>query len=419
VTVGTFPKSARRIFEPSTMAATTPSTADALNDTDGAPCKERRGARHVTVHEDESTWKAVAVLVSIGVLILATACASHKKVTIRAPSSSVWLELGGAIGLSVALNVLLAACCWHWSSRKPALLALGGLLLVIPYTLPLRGIAATAMALILFIGVWKLLDVLAGTSPPALRSAGFPSFVAHFASPVEYRLDARLAVAARRGLWRAELWELTQICASLSLVLSVHGALSAHTVASTAAAALTLYAEVWMVYLFLRVLTSAFSTLLALCGFAPRTMWRAPLLTSTSVSDFWGRRWNLLIHGLFRRTVFSPLTLRGVPAWAAGALAFAISGLFHEYAFALQQPSLRDSLGRCLLFFLAQAPAVSAEKALRRRLGVPQLLQHSATACTIGCTLLIVPFAPLFMHPLKTSDVFASIFDLVPRVAFE
>merc|ERR1719483_1022799 len=168
-----------------------------------------------------------------------------------------------------------------------------------------------------------------------------------------------------------------QICASLSLVLSVHDALSAHTVTSRAAAALTLYAEVWMVYLFLRVLTGAFSTLLAVCGFAPRTMWRAPLLTSTSVSDFWGRRWNLLIHGLFRRTVFSPLTQRGVPAWAAGALA--IAGLFHEYAFALQQPSLRDSLGRCLLFFLAQAPAVSAEKALRRRLGVPLLLQHSAT----------------------------------------
>ena len=46
--------------------------------------------------------------------------------------------------------------------------------------------------------------------------------------------------------------------------------------APTAVAALTLYAEVWMIYLFLRVLTGAFSTLLALCGFAPRTMWRAP-----------------------------------------------------------------------------------------------------------------------------------------------
>ena len=399
----------------------TPSTADALNDAD-APGRDTGGARHASAHEDESTWKAVAVLASIGVLILATACAtSPQTVTIRTPIWSVWLELGAALGLGVCLNVLLAARCW--SRKPPAVLALGGLLLVIPYTLPLRGIAASAVALINFVGVWKSLDVLAGTSPPALQSAGFPSFVAHFASPVEYQLDARSAVVARPGLWRAELWQLTQICASLSLVLSVHGALSANTLAPilapTAVAALTLYAEVWMIYLFLRVLTGAFSTLLALCGFAPRTMWRAPLLTSTSVADFWGRRWNLLIHGLFRRTVFSPLSRRGVPAWAAGALAFAVSGLFHEYAFALQQPSLRDSLGRCLLFFLAQAPAVSAEKALRRRLGVPPLLRHSATACTVGCTLLLVPFAPLFMHPLKTSDVFATIFDLVPRVAFD
>ena len=270
----------------------TPSTTEALNDAD-APGRDKGGARHARAHEDESTWKAVAVLASIGVLILATACAtSPQTVTIRTPIWSVWLELGAALGLGVCLNVLLAARCW--SRKPPAVVALGGLLLVIPYTLPFRGIAASGLALVNFIGVWKSLDVLAGTSPPALQSAGFPSFVAHFASPVEYQLDARSAVVARPGLWRAELWELTQICASLSLVLSVHGALSAHTLAPilapTAVAALTLYAEVWMIYLFLRVLTGAFSTLLALCGFAPRTMWRAPLLTSTSVADFWGRR---------------------------------------------------------------------------------------------------------------------------------
>merc|ERR1740130_633890 len=166
-----------------TSMAKTPSTADALNDADDAPSKEKSvGARPARAHEDESTWKAVAVLVSIGMLILATACATTQQtVTIRAPNSSVWLELGGAIGLSVALNMLLAACCWH--SRQPmVVLSLGGLLLVIPYTLPLRGIAGSAVALINFIGVWKSLDVLAGPSPPALRSAGFLSFVAHFAS---------------------------------------------------------------------------------------------------------------------------------------------------------------------------------------------------------------------------------------------
>ena len=69
--------------------------------------------------------------------------------------------------------------------------------------------------------------------------------------------------------------------------------------------------------------------MLACGGFVPRTMWRAPLLASTSAADFWGRRWNLLIHGLFRRTVFRPLTERGVPGWGAGAIAFALSGPAH------------------------------------------------------------------------------------------
>ena len=145
-------------------------------------------------------------------------------------------------------------------------------------------------------------------------------------------------------------------------------------------------------------------------------MFRAPLSRATSISDFWSHRWNLLIHGLFRRTVFAPLTARGVPAWAAGALAFALSGAFHEYAFALGQPAQAASLGRCLMFFVAQAPAVSVEKRLRRAVGVPPPFDKSSAACTLAWTLLLVPLAPLFLHPLKTSGVFVTIFELVPRV---
>ena len=144
----------------------------------------------------------------------------------------------------------------------------------------------------------------------------------------------------------------------------------------------------------------------------------SPLPRSKPVcaAQFWSRRWNLLIHGLFKRTVFKPLTARGVAPSTAAALAFAISGAFHEYAFALQQPALRASLGRCLAFFLLQPPVVSAEKALRTHLGVPRLFRDSTMLCTIAWTLLLVPPAPLFLHPLKTSGVFEQIYQLVPRV---
>ena len=325
-----------------------PRTADALNGVtaDNTSSKENGvGARHekengAGARHQESVWMASSALVAIGLYIVVSTCTTpEQSYAIHAPSLPVWLELGGAIAIGMALTVLLAAVSWH-PKQPVAVIVLGGLLLVVPYTLPFQtGIAASSVALLNFIGVWKSLDILAGTSPPALKSSGFLSFACHFASPVEYLLDLRSAVAARYGLWRSELCELAQTAAALALTVSVHGALSTRADApplSTLAAdagreALALYAEVWILYLFLRLLTGSFSTLLALCGFTPRTMFRAPLLASTSVSDFWGRRWNLLIHGLFRRTIFSPLTRRGVPARAAGALAFAVSGLFHEY----------------------------------------------------------------------------------------
>jgi hypothetical protein len=126
----------------------------------------------------------------------------------------------------------------------------------------------------------------------------------------------------------------------------------------------------------------------------------------------------MLIHGLFRRTVFVPLTARGVPAWVAGATAFAISGIFHEYAFALAQPDQRDSFGRCFLFFLLQAPLVSAQKAAQHTVRVPWPFDTSALACTLVWTLALVPLSPLFLHPLKCSHVFEDIYQLVPRLEF-
>ena len=71
---------------------------------------------------------------------------------------------------------------------------------------------------------------------------------------------------------------------------------------------------------------------------------------------------------------------------------------FHEYAFSLMQPSLRASFGRCMLFFLAQAPVVTLERILRARLSVPPPFRSSRLACTIAWTIVLVPLAPLFMH---------------------
>eukprot|EP00438_Fugacium_kawagutii_P022080 Skav221384 [mRNA] locus=scaffold4031:10725:18837:+ [translate_table: standard] len=64
-------------------------------------------------------------------------------------------------------------------------------------------------------------------------------------------------------------------------------------------------------------------------GLASVDSMQSPLLLSTSLRDFWGRRWNLVVHRLMKRTFFAPVV--GRSRWLAGLLAFMMSGLFHEY----------------------------------------------------------------------------------------
>ena len=79
----------------------------------------------------------------------------------------------------------------------------------------------------------------------------------------------------------------------------------------------------------------------------------------------------------------------------------------------------QSALTLTLTLTLSQAPIVSAERALAKRLVVPWPMSQSGLACTLFWTLVLLPFAPLFMHPLKTSGVFDQIYTLVPRLHFE
>ena len=395
----------------------TPSEAEALK----ATVSKHPRSQHTTVSTPQSASNSqqasepasgleqafLAAAVAVLAMLLAVADAD-----VQSPDGWIWLELVAAFGVGCTFNAMLASLIWV-GLPSPFVLALSALLLCVPFMSPFQfGISASALALLIFIGVWKALDTLAGTRPAAVVSNGPFAFVAYMSSPVEYCTSATDAaiVAAEAGAWRKKGGVATCNFLGLALTASLRGYFALN------APALALYAEVWTIYLFLSLFCDTFSTLLALCGYRPQVTFASPLLRSTSISDFWSRRWNLLIHGLFRRTVFQPLLRRQAPSWVAGACAFAISGLFHEYSFSLAQPKLRDSLGRCALFFIAQAPIVSAEKWLAKRVAVPWPMSASSVACTVAWTIGLVPLAPLFMHPLKTSGVFEQVDQLVPRL---
>jgi len=98
---------------------------------------------------------------------------------------------------------------------------------------------------------------------------------------------------------------------------------------------------------------------------APPIM-RAPLI-ATSLSVFWGRRWNLGFSVPARRLLLKPAAAR-FGRGAATLVVFLVSGLLHELV--LSVPA-RAGYGLPTAYFLAQGAAILFERsALGRRLGL-------------------------------------------------
>jgi Membrane bound O-acyl transferase family len=115
-------------------------------------------------------------------------------------------------------------------------------------------------------------------------------------------------------------------------------------------------------------------------GWSAKVPFRNPLFLSTSPTDFWGRRWNTVIHDVLKGGAFKPAR-KYFPAPVALACCFLLSGLIHDFAFSCsfyQPRSARDpETGVCeycysvpiyklTLFFLWNGMMMILEKPLAK-----------------------------------------------------
>jgi len=56
-----------------------------------------------------------------------------------------------------------------------------------------------------------------------------------------------------------------------------------------------------------------------------------PMLKSKSPSDFWGRRWNVLVHNGLKNGVYKPTRKHTSSKLLAVVATFVVSGIIHEY----------------------------------------------------------------------------------------
>jgi len=121
-------------------------------------------------------------------------------------------------------------------------------------------------------------------------------------------------------------------------------------------------------------------------------------LAATSVSDYWGRRWNTAFRDLTHRFQFRPVAGRLGPRWATAAV-FGFSGVVHDLVISVPPGG---GYGGPTLFFLAQGAGVFAERSpAGRRLG----LGRGVRGWLFTMLLLAVPLIGLFHPPFVVGVV--------------
>jgi len=118
-------------------------------------------------------------------------------------------------------------------------------------------------------------------------------------------------------------------------------------------------------------------------------------LSATSLSDFWGRRWNLGFRQLTHRLVFTPARSRlGAPA--AVLLSFFASGVIHDLVISLPA---RGGYGLPTLYFLIQGLGVLIERSLLGvRCGLKSGIRGRLFALVCAGAPAYLLFHPLFVH---------------------
>ncbi|KAF3453374.1 hypothetical protein FNV43_RR03814 [Rhamnella rubrinervis] len=155
---------------------------------------------------------------------------------------------------------------------------------------------------------------------------------------------------------------------------------------------------------------------LALCAVPVRAIFRYDLepqfnepYLSTSLQDFWGRRWNLMVSSILRPTIYGPVSsivARVIgPKWAsvpAMVSVFVVSGLMHEviYYHLTRAPPTWEVTWFFLLQGICTATEVVVKKAVKNRWRL-----HGAVSGPVTLGFLAVTGNWLFFPQLLRNGV--------------
>ncbi|CAK9309579.1 unnamed protein product [Citrullus colocynthis] len=134
---------------------------------------------------------------------------------------------------------------------------------------------------------------------------------------------------------------------------------------------------------------------------------------STSLQDFWGRRWNLLVSNILRLTVFLPVRTavigvagRRRSAAVAVFAVFLVSGLMHELLFYYVNRAVPS--WEVTGFFVLQGVCVLVEFQLKTAVG-KKFRVHWAVSLPITMGFMVITASWLFFPPVLRNGTVAGI----------
>lgn len=176
------------------------------------------------------------------------------------------------------------------------------------------------------------------------------------------------------------------------------------------------------IYLELELVLALCSTPARVLGFELEPQFNEPYL-ATSLQDFWGRRWNLMVTSILRPTVYDPIQYicrrnnigRMWPQLSGVVATFVVSGLMHEviYYYLTRVPPTWEVTWFFVLHGVCVAIEVWLKKKLINRCGrLHRAISGALVLTFVTATGLWLFFAQIFRNKLEEkvlTEVFFSL----------
>lgn len=143
-----------------------------------------------------------------------------------------------------------------------------------------------------------------------------------------------------------------------------------------------------------------------------------PLLTSRSMREGWGQKWNLSVQILLKRNVYIPCRKVGIGREMSTVLTFMASGFLHEYTFSIHN-TVAYRMGEATIFFTMMGIIILVEGAIASAIPnqVQEIFEKVPSSVLSTTMVLMVAFAvPLFIRSWLESGIIEATSEMFPHV---